>query len=67
MILSLSGVHMPYGQSRYRLAAMKWELVLIGIGVVLGVAEFLVWYSEALWHKEDDRARGDDRNWKPPH
>lgn len=41
-----------------------WIAVTI-VSCVLGFAEFYVWYSEILWHKEDKAARGDRRNWGP--
>jgi hypothetical protein len=41
-----------------------WIVVSIVVALV-GAAEFYVWYSEILWHKEDEKARGDRRNWGP--
>jgi hypothetical protein len=45
---------------------MPLEILLTVIFVVLSVGEFFVWYSEILWHREDEKVSGDRRNWFPP-
>lgn len=35
---------------------MQWlEVIIVILGLVVGVAEFYVWYTEILWHKSESR------------
>jgi hypothetical protein len=54
---------LPHSGVLIHFSSMRFEIILTGIALVLGCGEFVIWYSEVLWHKEDKKNSG---NWTPP-